>query len=202
MAYIKIIDPDEAEGKLQEIYRLVSGPAGQVDQVLQVHSLRPHSLEGHMALYKAVLHHHGNTVPEWFLEAIGVLVSRLNGCDYCAVHHVAGMRRLMEKQGLSFADHDDALRQQRPGMPFSEPEQAALAYAAKLTQTPAAIGEADIKGLRRQGFDDAEILEINQVAAYFAYANRTVTGLGVNTQGEALGLSPRADEGEQGWRHD
>lgn len=33
-------------------------------------------------------------------------------------------------------------------------------------------------------------LEINQVVAYFAYANRTVLGLGVNTEGEILGLSP------------
>ena len=46
--------------------------------------------------------------------------------------------------------------------------------------------------------EDGEILEVNQVAAYFAYANRTVTGLGVSTEGEKLGLSP--DDGD-GWEH-
>ena len=43
-----------------------------------------------MALYKAVLHHPRNKLPEWFLEAVGVLVSRLNGCGYCDRHHTTG----------------------------------------------------------------------------------------------------------------
>ena len=38
--------------------------------------------------------------------------------------------------------------------------------------------------LREAGWDDGEILEINQVCAYFAYANRTVLGLGCSTEGE------------------
>ena len=52
--------------------------------------------------------------------------------------------------------------------------------------------------MRAQGFGDGEILEINQVTSYFAYANRTVSGLGVNIDGEVLGLSPEesADEAD------
>ena len=57
MAFIEVIVPDLARGRLARLYRRVSDPTGQVDQVLQVHSLRPHTLEGHMSLYKAVLHH-------------------------------------------------------------------------------------------------------------------------------------------------
>jgi len=66
MAFIKVIDPESAQGRLAKIYARVSGPGGQVDNVLQIHSLRPHSLEGHMALYKAVLHHPRNKLPLWF----------------------------------------------------------------------------------------------------------------------------------------
>jgi uncharacterized protein YciW len=33
--------------------------------------------------------------------------------------------------------------------------------------------------MRDAGLDDAEILDANQVTAYFAYANRTVDGLGI-----------------------
>lgn len=43
-------------------------------------------------------------------------------------------------------------------------------------------------------------LEVNQVAAYFAYANRTVSGLGVTTDGDVLGMSP-ADTAGDDWRH-
>lgn len=52
--------------------------------------------------------------------------------------------------------------------------------------------------MRVAGLEDGEILEVNQVAAYFAYDNRTVSGLGVITKGEKLGLSP--DDGED-WAH-
>jgi hypothetical protein len=52
--------------------------------------------------------------------------------------------------------------------------------------------------MRVAGLKDGEILEVNQVAAYFAYANRTVTGLGVSTEGEKLGLSP---ENNEHWEH-
>jgi uncharacterized membrane protein YedE/YeeE len=72
MPYIKVISPAQATGRLAKIYDRVTGPGGQVDNVLQIHSLRPHTLEGHMALYKAVLHHPRNKLPHWFLEAIGV----------------------------------------------------------------------------------------------------------------------------------
>ena len=60
------------------------------------------------------------------------------------------------------------------------------------------IGPGDIESMRAAGLKDGEILEINQVTAYFAYANRTVTGLGVETEGEVLGLAP--DESED-WHH-
>ena len=52
----------------------------------------------------------------------------------------------------------------------------------------------DIDHLREAGLEDGQILEINQVVAYFAYANRTVLGLGVNESGDIIGLSPNDGE--------
>lgn len=201
MTFIKVIDPQQAGGRLKRIYQRVQAPDGQVDNVLQAHSLRPHSLEGHMAIYKAVLHHSSNQLPEWYLEAIGVLVSRLNGCSYCATHHAEGMRRLLKVESLDFSAYVQALEADEPGGPFTIREQAGLAYACKLTQKPGCIEEADIDALRKAGFDDGEILEINQVAAYFSYANRTVTGLGINIDGETLGQSPETGDDSSGWTH-
>lgn len=198
MPYIKVIDPDHAEGRLGQIYDRVRGPGGQVDHVLQIHSLRPHTLEGHMALYKSVLHHPRNTFPVWFLEAIGVLVSLLNDCDYCARHHSAGLERLLRAEDKDYAKYREQLDLPRPGAPFTRREQAALAYARKLTLHPGEMSQADVDTLRKAGLSDGQVLEVNQVAGYFAYANRTVTGLGVETEGEKLGLAP--DESES-WAH-
>ena len=58
-----------------------------------------------------------------------------------------------------------------------------------------------VEAMRAAGWDDGEILEINQVVAYFAYANRTVLGLGVDTDGDILGLPPGENDDPENWNH-
>ena len=54
-----------------------------------------------------------------------------------------------------------------------------LDYAVKLTLTPAVMERADVEALRAVGFTDRDILDIVEVTAYYAYANRIADGLGV-----------------------
>ena len=54
-----------------------------------------------------------------------------------------------------------------------------LDYAARLTREPWSVREADVVALREAGFSDRDILDVNQVAAYYAYANRVADGLGI-----------------------
>ncbi len=84
---------------------------------------------------------------------------------------------------------------------FDDREVEILRYAERLTRDPAAITEDDIERLRAVGLRDGEILEVNQVTAYFAYANRTVQGLGGTTEGEVLGLSPDPSDDLGDWEH-
>jgi uncharacterized peroxidase-related enzyme len=60
---------------------------------------------------------------------------------------------------------------------------AMLEYAHKLTVEPWAMKPEDINALRRAGFADADILDVNQVAAYYAFVNRLADGLGVELEG-------------------
>ena len=55
-------------------------------------------------------------------------------------------------------------------------------YATKLTVTPWEMRVGDVESLRRAGFEDAAILDINQVTGYYAFANRLVDGLGVDLE--------------------
>lgn len=57
-----------------------------------------------------------------------------------------------------------------------------LDYVEKVTRAPAAVTEADVERLRAAGFNDKAILEINQIAGFFAWCNRTVSGLGVELE--------------------
>ncbi len=186
MSWIQSIPPGQATGRLKAQYERLLGPGGRLDNIIMVHGLRPHTLEGHLALYRAALHHTANTLPKVYLEAVGVLVSRLNGCAYCVAHHRAGLLREAANAEAGAAMLA-ALDSDAPGAPFTAGEQVGLAYAGKLTLAPASVAVADIEAMRATGLDDGQILEINQVTGYFCYANRVVLGLGVSLDGEALG---------------
>ncbi|OIQ42855.1 MAG: alkylhydroperoxidase [Roseobacter sp. MedPE-SWde] len=201
MAWIKTVPFDAATGKLKKLYERVTGPNNNVDNIMMAHSLRPHSMEGHMALYKNVLHHTGNKIPKWFLEVLGVWVSSLNNCEYCVEHHFAGLQRLLGDEARGLAIRSAIEARDPASAPLDAAHQGAMAYARRLTEAPADLVEADIEALRQLGYDDGEILEINQVSAYFSYANRTVLGLGCSTKGDDLGLSPNNSENPDDWGH-
>lgn len=200
MSWIKVIPFEDATGKLKQIYKKIKGPNNQIDNVLSIHSLRPHTLTGHMSLYKNTLHHSDNSFPNWFLELLGTYTSYINNCEYCYEHHFAGMKRFLADDTKA-----DALRSHIEKDTLNEilnaRDMAAINYAKKLTFDANNITESDIKELRLHGNDDGEILEMNQVISYFNYANRTVLGLGVNTSNEILGLSPQNKDDERAWDH-
>ena len=198
MSWINEIPFEESTGSLRKVYEKISGPDNNIDNVLSVHSLRPHTLTGHMSLYKNVLHHTDNKLLNWYLESIGIYVSYLNGCHYCVQHHFAGLKRLIDSdkaEKIMECIESDTLPEV-----FAERYLAGVRYANQLTVSPESVIEKDIDILRVAGFSDGEILEINQVVAYFNYVNRTVSGLGVNLEGDELGLSPSADDSGN-WQH-
>lgn len=201
MAWIKTVPYAESSGRLRQLYDRVKGPDDNVDNILTMHSLRPHTLEGHMAIYKYVLHHSANRVPKWFLETIGVWVSLLNRCSYCVDHHYAGLRRLLGDEARARAIRAALDSGRVEDAPLAAREHLALRYAERLTRDPAAVSRDMVEELRRAGYEDGEILEINQVTAYFAYANRTVLGLGCTTDGDVLGLSPNNSDNPEDWSH-
>ena len=201
MSWIKTIAYEKADSKLKALYDRVKGPNNNVDNIMMMHSLRPHTMEGHMAIYKYVLHHRDNTIDKWFLETLGVWVSTLNKCEYCVEHHFAGLKRLLndDKKATQIRSAIDTNKIEEA--PLENCQKTAMEYARKLTHNPGSIREESIEKLRADGYTDGEILEINQVCAYFSYANRTVLGLGCSTKGDILGLSPNNNDDPNDWGH-
>ena len=198
-AWIRLIPYEESTGRLRELYDRVKGPKGNIDNVMKVHGARPHTMEGHSALYKTVLHHTGNTLPVWFLECLGICTSLANACDYSVAHHYAGLTRLVGREKA--APIHAALAAGAPQRVFAGKELALLNYVRKLTLEPQRMAEADVTALRVAGADDGEILEANQVCAYFNYSNRLLNGLGVTTAGDVLGESPPSSDRIDDWEH-
>ena len=200
MSWIKTIDYKDADLSLKKIYDRVKGPDNDIDNVLLIHSLRPHSLVGHMALYKNVLHNSNNALPKWYLESIGVYVSHLNNCNYCVTHHFTGFKRLL-KDDRKAEQFMEAVKSDSMNAFFDSKYLSGINYAKKLTLEVQNMIKEDVDNLKTKGFSEGEILEINQVTSYFNYANRSVVGLGVSLKGDTLGLSPNDSNDPDNWNH-
>ena len=191
-AWIKMVSDADADGELKELLDGARTPHGTVDNVMRVHSLRPKTMHGHVTLYRSVLHNPANTLAFWFLEVIASYTSIVNDCTYSLTHHFMNVRRLVADEARGDAIFA-ALKAHRPEDAFAGKELALLRYAAKLTDSVGKMVKSDIEVLRAAGCDDGEILEVNQVCAYFNYSNRLLNGLGVTTDGDIIGYYKEDD---------
>ena len=185
-AWIRMISDAEATGKVKEALDLARTPHGTVDNVLRVHGLRPHTMQGHTTLYRSVLHHEDNTIPLWFLETAGTYTSLLNNCAYSVTHHSLNLKRLLADDERSESVLR-ALEDRQPERVFEGRELAMLKYVEKLTLHVGEMSKDDFDAVIAAGCEDAEVLELNQVVGYFCYVNRLLNGLGVTTDGDVIG---------------
>lgn len=185
-AWIEMIEDKDATGAVKDMYDKARSPHGTVDNVMRCQSLRPHTIAGHMAIYKSVLHNPDNSLPFWFLEIVASYTSIVNECKYSLTHHFMNARRLIndkEKSDTIYA----ALQDHAPERCFEGKQLALLNYTKKLTADVAKMEKDDMIPLREANCTDGEILEVNQVVAYFNYSNRVLNGLGVTTEGDVIG---------------
>ena len=185
-AWISMVEDEEADDQLKKIFDVARTPHGTLDNVMRIHSLRPASMIGHVTLYKSVLHSDEITLPLWFLEVIAAYVSILNSCEYSLTHHWNNAVRLIDNTQRVEVIHD-ALRSQSFENTFNEKEIAILHYSKKLTCDVGNLKKVDVIKLKQAGCNDGEILEVNQVIAYFNYSNRVLNGLGVSLDGDKIG---------------
>jgi len=173
MSWIREIGPDEAEGELLRQYREMERQRGKLANILKVHSLRPSSLQAHLALYMDLMFAPGG-LSRAQRELIAVVVSRANRCEYCVAHHAEALSRYLRDPALL---EEIARGDVPPSLPPAD--QALAAYAGKLTGAPASVSSDDIEDLRRHGYTDPDILLTNLIVAYFNFVNRIALGLGV-----------------------
>jgi|TARA_R100000005_G_scaffold94905_1_gene74411 uncharacterized peroxidase-related enzyme len=178
MTWIKTIPPENAGNTLKHLYDRATGPDGEIDDIMKAHSLRPHMLESHLSLAGNILNNNANALARWKLLIVGVYVSYLNGCEYCADSYSRQLQPLMDAHTDLERLHT-ALKADQPEQAFAGVDLAIMLYANLLTTRPDRISLRMIEELRHAGLEDGEILEINQAVAYFSYVNRTVLGLGI-----------------------
>ena len=81
MAWIKVIQEENASGELKQLYEQMMEPWGGVDNILKIHSLNPASLRAHFEFYKTLMRG-ASGLSRIQREMIAVVVSSLNHCHY------------------------------------------------------------------------------------------------------------------------
>jgi uncharacterized peroxidase-related enzyme len=76
----------------------------------------------------------------------------------------------------------DQLKDDYKKADITNKEKAMLDYSYKLTLFPWDMEKSDVDDLKKAGFFDREILDINQIVSYYAYVNRLADGLGVELE--------------------
>ena len=111
-------------------------------------------------------------------EMIAAHVSKLNGCGFCLGAH----RWTLAAMDIDTRTIDavEAGPEVAPGaIGISDRLRPILRFATKLTQSPEAIGQGDIDGLREAGWSDQAIEDTINVVSLFNYVNRLVDGFGI-----------------------
>ncbi|WP_316149364.1 peroxidase-related enzyme [Cupriavidus sp. BIC8F] len=106
-------------------------------------------------------------------ELASTVVSRINGCVYCASVHAQRFEQLAKRNEVIRQVFDDP-----HSAGTTAREQAIAKFSIELTEQPSEVTAEQLKPLREAGVTDAEILDLIHSVAIFAWANRLMLNLG------------------------
>ena len=155
MSFIKVIQHDEAEGDLKQIYDNLVQSRGALAEVHKIQSLNPQTIVNHMDLYISIMFGR-SPIKRAQREMIAVTVSVANNCDYCHHHHGAALNHFWKDE-----ERLEAFKKDFRSAGLDQKEILLCEYAQMLTLEPGnskAI-EAKIDQMKVLGVSDREILD-------------------------------------------
>lgn len=177
MSHIKVIQPQEAQGRLKDIYDELVAKRGQLAEVHKIQSLRPESIVKHIDLYMEIMYSKSQ-LSSAQREMMAVVVSVENKCAYCATHHGAALNAYWKDQ-----EKLTKFQKDYQSIHLSSVDLALCNYAKIVTQNPALSKSKDLtKVLKNENLSDEAILDATLVVAYFNFVNRIVLSLGVDLE--------------------
>lgn len=173
MPFIEVIQHEQAEGQLKDIYDNLVKTRGKLAEVHKIQSLNPESINHHMDLYLGIMFGK-SPLKRYQREMIAVIVSVSNSCEYCQLHHAEALLHYWKDQGRI-----DSLKADFKDAELDEADVLLCKYAQELTANPSGDFELITSKMKEVGLSDRQILDANLVTAYFNFVNRIVIGLGV-----------------------
>ena len=178
MSWIPLVNPENVPDPLRALYERIRAHSsrGRVANVWLAMGHHPAALATAFDHYRTLMDDPAPLTPAQ-AELVALVVSATNGCGYCVAHHGPRLARALGDETLARAvarDYREA--------DLAARDRVLLDAAVALTCEPAERKQEDIDRLREYGFDDAAILMVTEIAAFYGLINRVVSGLGVQLE--------------------
>ncbi len=172
MVYIADVPLAKAEGPTLLIYREILGAFGFLPHFWEAQGTRPDLMRANVDLWGKI--YRNGVLSPALKEEILLVVSAANLNTYCIIAHLKLLVQLNVERSLG-----RKLTEDFESAPIPEKDKAVFRFAVKLTHQPSEVRREDIEELGRQGWNEAEILEICFAVSHANYFNRLATSLGV-----------------------
>ncbi len=159
MTRLAEVAPDQATGKVAELYDTFQKTFGMIPNAFRAMSISPDALEQHWRSIHYYQHH--PSLSAKLLTFIRLLVSQRMNCDYCINLNTAILMRefgLTPKQIATF-------REEPATTPLTVRERDMLLFVLKGTRDPLSVNAADIEHLRDLGYHDKDIFDALNLGA-------------------------------------
>jgi alkylhydroperoxidase family enzyme len=152
MALIQTIAPEEAEGKVKEIYGFMQENIGITPAPMQLASASPWMLEMVWQSIQYFTQH--PKLGFGLLSTIRYLVAQQYDYAFCTGFN----RKMLEMQGLT--DEDIQKMESDPlQAPLDDKDRAMVSFVMKAIKSPDTIQEQDMDELHDHGWKDSDILD-------------------------------------------
>jgi uncharacterized peroxidase-related enzyme len=157
-AQLAVLESSHPKAKTSDYYRVL------------VH--QPRILEERSIVFNAIMYAPGG-LSRAERELASAVVSRVNGCVYCASVHAQRFEQLTKR--------NDVIHQvftEPQGAGTTARERAIVQLSIALTTDPAQFGATQLQAVRAAGLSNLEVLDLVHAVAIFAWANRLMLNLG------------------------
>lgn len=172
LSYLPVPDRDEVPETVTKLWDKSEEAMGFVPNVFRTQALNSDQFLAWWKYFNLLVNKDGY-LSNAEREMIGVVVSGINGCTYCAVSHGAALREFSQDPATA-----DLVAINWRQADLSARQRAIAEYADLLTKAPESVDEDDLQPMRDVGLDDHEIMEAVQVIGMFNMTNRISSALG------------------------
>jgi CMD domain protein len=170
-AWLPVLQLEQATAEQMAILE-ASHPSAKTSDYYLTLIHQPRILQERSVAFNAIMYAPGG-LSRAERELASAVVSRINGCVYCASVHAQRFEQLAKRNDVIYQVFDDP-----HGAGTNARERAIVQASIDLTVNPGTFGAAQLQAARDAGLSALELLDLIHAIAIFAWANRLMLNLG------------------------